>query len=203
MKQVLGLSILVLVIATAGCRPDNPVAPNSDSTALRSGDQSLPAGSAPGYEEAYYDDSTVLINAIELSQHAPAQAQADLYEVVYPIGWESLGVGTPQCNPCDHEGNGIDFTDYHDHVIDSVPSSPGHGEYRTLWHVYVVLPAYNQDATHDAAVSAAYATHLPIRSEAEAEAILDETMPDNSPVAIEVDADIYFLCAVVNPHAAH
>src|SRR5215510_13470943 len=97
----------------------------------------------PGYENAYCDGATVTINAIEVPQHAPLQAQADFYDVVYPIGWESLGIGTPQCAPCDHEGNGIDFTDYHDHILDSIPPSPGHGEYSPLWHVFVVLPAYS------------------------------------------------------------
>jgi hypothetical protein len=203
MKQALGLGILALALISAGCRPDATVAPTADSsTSLsKAGGNSSPEASKPQYENAYYNDTEVLINAIELSQHAPEQAQADLYEVVYPIGWESMNVGNPQCNPCDHEGNGIDFTDYHDHVIDSVPSSPGHGEYRALWHVYVVLPAYNHDSAHDSAVNAAYAAHLPIRSEQEVDAVLGETLQDGSPVATEVDANLYFLCAVVDPHA--
>jgi hypothetical protein len=204
MKQALYLTIVLMVVTAAGCRQDSPVAPVSDtSTSLANAteDHNPSVGGPPGYEDAYYNDTTVLINAIELSQHAPEQAQADFWEVVYPIGWESLNVGPPQCNPCDHEGNGIDFTDYHDHVLDSVPSSPGHGEYRALWHVYLILPAYNQDPTHDNAVSAAYAAHLPMRSEAELNAILGETMPDHSPVAVTIDTDFYFLCAVVNRHA--
>jgi hypothetical protein len=156
----------------------------------------------PGYEDAYYDGSTVTINAIDLPQHAPMVAQADFYEVVYPIGWEQMGLPAPQCNPCDHQGNGIDFTDYHDHVLDSIPSSPAGNDYRALWHVYVVVPAYNQDPTHDAAVNAAYAAHLPITSEDAINQVLGETMPDGSPVAVKIDAQIYFLCAVVSTHAA-
>jgi len=203
------LSILALVLISWGCSQDTPTAPVSSTTSGTASLQGAPGGGASaashgllGYEPAYYDGSTVMINAIELAQHAPAQAQADFYEVVYPIGWESMGIDPPQCNPCDHEGNGIDFTDYHDHILDSVPRSPGHGEYRALWHVYLVLPAYNQDATHDAAVNAAYAAHLPIRSEADVDAVLGETLSDSSPVAVEVDTDFYFLCAVVDAHAA-
>jgi hypothetical protein len=157
---------------------------------------------APGYEEAYVNGRTVTINAIEIQQRAPAQAQADFYEVVYPIGWESLGIQPPQCNPCDHQNDGIDFTDYHDHVLDSAPADPGHGEYRAPWHVYLVMPAYNHDPTHDAAVSQAYVGRLPAKSEAEAEALTQLRLADGSPVAVQVDTHFYFLCAVVSPNAA-
>ena len=160
----------------------------------------------PEYEQAYFNGKTVTINAIEVPQNAPAQAQADLYLVVYPIGWEALGVSPPQCNPCDHEGDGIDFFDFHDHILDSMPANPGHGEFRTLWHVFGVAPAYSfftgGDPAKDDAVGAAYAQYLPARSEAAVDALLDARLPDGSPVAIEVDTDSYFLCAVVNEHAA-
>ena len=160
----------------------------------------------PEYESAYVNGKTVTINAIEVSQNAPAQAQADFYLVVYPIGWEGLGVAPPQCNPCDHEGEGISFDDFHDHVLDSMPSDPGHGEFRTLWHVFAVAPAYSfltgGDPANDAAVGAAYASHLPAKSEAAVDALLGLTLPDGSPIAIEIDTDSYFLCAVVNPRAA-
>jgi len=113
----------------------------------------------PDYEPAYFNGKTVTINAIELSQHAPLQAQADLYLVVYPIDWEELGVAAPQCNPCDHGEDGIGFDDFHDHVLDSIPSDPGHGEFRTLWHVFAVAPAYSfitgGDPANDDAVAAA------------------------------------------------
>jgi hypothetical protein len=160
----------------------------------------------PEYELAYVNDKTVTINAIEVSQNAPHQAQADFYLVVYPIGWEALGVAPPQCNPCDHSGDGITFDDFHDHVLDSMPSDPGHGEYRTLWHVFAVAPAYSfitgGDPANDGAVAAAYASHLPAKSEAAVDALVDSTLPDGSPVAVEIDTDSYFLCAVVNRRAA-
>lgn len=160
------------------------------------------AASEPGYEPAYVNGTTVTINAIEASQRAPEQAQADFYEVVYPIGWQQLGLNPPQCNPCDHEGNGIDFTDYHDHILDSMPSDPGHGEYGTLWHVFLVIPAYNGNAEHDAAINPAYAAHLPTTSEAAVDGLLASTLSDGSPVAIEIDTESYFLGAVVDSHAA-
>jgi len=34
------------------------------------------------------------------------------------------------------------------------------------------------------------------------DAVLGETLDDHSPVAVEVDTEFYFLCAVVNAHAA-
>jgi hypothetical protein len=160
----------------------------------------------PEYEPAYFDGKTVTINAIELPQHAPLQAQADLYLVVYPIGWEALGVDPPQCNPCDHGNDGIGWDDFHDHVLDSIPSDPGHGEFRTLWHVFAVAPAYSfltgGDPANDDAVGAAFASHLPAKSEAAVDALVDLTLPDGSPVAVEIDTNSYFLCSVVNRRAA-
>jgi hypothetical protein len=160
----------------------------------------------PDYEPAYFNGKTVTINAIELPQHAPLQAQADLYLVVYPIDWEELGVAPPQCNPCDHGEDGIGFDDFHDHVLDSIPSDPGHGEFRTLWHVFAVVPAYSfitgGDPANDDAVAAAYASYLPAKSEAAVDALVALTLPDGSPVAVEIDTNSYFLCSVVNRKAA-
>ena len=160
----------------------------------------------PDYEPAYVNGKTVTMNAIELAQNAPLQAQADLYLVIYPIGWEALGVAPPQCNPCDHGGDGIQFDDFHDHVLDSIPSDPGHGEFRTLWHVFAVVPAYSfitgGDPANDDAVAAAYASHLPAKSEAAVDELVDSKLSDGSPVAVEIDTDFYFLCAIVNQHAA-
>jgi hypothetical protein len=156
----------------------------------------------PFYESAYVSGQTVTINAIEVHQGAPLQAQADFYQVVYPIGWQSLGLAAPQCNPCDHDGGGIDFTDFHDHVLDSIPSSPGHGEFSPLWHVFLVLPATTGNASHDAAVNLAYAAQIPTRSEGAVDSLLATTLGDGSPVAIEIDTHFYFLCSVVSANAA-
>ncbi len=160
----------------------------------------------PEYEQAYVADQTVTINAIEVPNKAPLQAQADFYQVVYPIDWQALGLAAPQCNPCDHQGNGIDFTDFHDHVLDSMPSSPGHGEFSPLWHVLLVVPAYSfltgGDPANDAAVEAAYAAHLPLTSEDAVDDLLALRLADGSPVAIEIDTHFYFLCAVVGSSAA-
>lgn len=161
-----------------------------------------PAYAKPGYEKAYVNDRTVTINAIEVPQNPTSHAWADFYEVVYPAGWENMGIGSPQCNPCDHEGNGIDFTDYHDHILDSMPSAPGHGEYSPLWHVFVVVPAYTGDAEHDALVNTAYATYIPTKSEDAVDALLSAQLEDGSPVAIEIDTNFYFICSVVNDNAA-
>jgi hypothetical protein len=78
----------------------------------------------PGYEPVFYNGGVYAVNIIEVPNVASSQAIADFYQVVYPIGWQSLGIGTPQCNPCDHDGGGIDFIDYHDHVLDSIPRVP-------------------------------------------------------------------------------
>jgi len=199
---VVGTFVVGAFVLT-GCSGQSPMRPDSASSTVQSASASPAAAvGGPGYEPAYYGGTTVTINAIELQQRAPAQAQADFYEVVYPDGWQSLGLAPPQCNPCDHEGNGIDPTDYHDHILDSIPSSPGHGEYRALWHVFVVVPNYTGDSGHDAAVTSAYAAQIPTTSEEAVDALVGSTLPDGSPVAIEIDTQFYFLCAVVNRHAA-
>ena len=137
-----------------------------------------------GRKPRLVNGSTVTINAIEAPNKAPQRAQADFYQLVYPIGWQALGLAAPQCNPCDHTGNGIDRTGFHDYVLDSIPSDLGHGEFSPLRHVFLILPDFTGDAAHDAAVSAAYAQALSTTSEA------------------AVDTHHYFLCAVVSANAA-
>jgi hypothetical protein len=159
------------------------------------------AAGKPEYEGAYVGGQTVTINAIEVPNKAPLQAQADFYLVVYPIGWTGPA---PQCNPCDHDGGGIDFIDFHDHVLDSMPSWPGHGEFSPLWHVFAVVPAYSfltgGNPANDAAIGAAYGSHLPLKSEADVDALL-ATSFNGGPLALEMDLHFYFLCAVVSSNA--
>ena len=193
--------MLASALLVGGCSQDTSSIPTAATLAPQPGATVAPTAK-PGYEDAYYDGTTVKINAIEVPNHAPEGAQADLYEVVYPIGWENLNVPPPQCNPCDHQGNGIDFTDYHDHILDSIPSSPGHGEYSPLWHVWVIVPAYGQDQAVNAQISAAIAAQLPITSEEAVNNLLGMHLSNGAPLAVKVDAHLYFLCAVVNPHAA-
>jgi hypothetical protein len=152
----------------------------------------------PGYEQAYAFGATVTINAIEVKQndHVLAHATADLYTVVYPQVARDAGL-VPQCNPCDHNGNGVDPGDYHDHVLDSIPSNPGGGEFSPLWHVFAVVPNYTTDAAHNAAVDAAYLSQLPLKSESAVDAFID------AGYAVEIDTHFYFLCSVVNAHASH
>ncbi|HET9951143.1 MAG TPA: hypothetical protein VFS09_05040 [Candidatus Eisenbacteria bacterium] len=222
MKSAVMLPLLAFTLA-AGCSQSPPTAPRSQTTAAATtpsaglaatattsttattaatGLAAVPNPGKPGYEPAYVNDQTVTINAIEVPNVAPAQAQADFYEVVYPPHWQQAGLDPPQCNPCDHDGNGIDMLDYHDHVLDSMPSSPTGNEYKAPWHVYVVAPALGADADHNAKVEAAYAAHLPAKSESEVEALVAAHLDDGSPVAAEIDTHFYFLCAVVSPNAA-
>jgi len=198
--RILGICVLASVILVAGCSQDNSSIPTAAALNPQPG-QTLAPTAKPGYEDAYYNGNTYTINAIEVPNHAPYGAQADLYEVVYPTDWSSLGIAPPQCNPCDHDHNGIDALDYHDHVLDSVPSNPGHGEFSPLWHVWAVVPAYGQDSGVNAEIDSVYAARLPIESEAGVEDLVDTTLPGGAPVAVKIDAQLYFLCAVVSPNA--
>ena len=142
----------------------------------------------PEYERAYYNGTIVTMNHIELPQNPGvlAHAAADLYAVIYPAN-HALWLSPPLCNPCIHNGNPI----YHDHVLDSIPSDPGHGEFNPLWHVFVIRPANSLPAT-----LAAYAARLPMTSETAVDAAIA------AGVAQETDTGSYFLCSIVNAHAA-
>jgi len=147
-----------------------------------------PVSGRPEYELAYYNGTIVTMNHIEVPQNpaALAHAAADLYAVIYPAD-HALWPSPPLCDPCVHNGNPI----YHDHVLDSIPSDPGHGEFNALWHVFLIRPANSLPATQ-----AAYAARLPMTSEAAVDAAVA------AGVAQEIDTGTYFLCSIVNAHAA-
>lgn len=217
--RILASSLAIGCLILTGCGKPAPTQPSSTApsnlqTTTTSLDRSTlpdpavapaparPAPGRPGYEEAYANGQTYLINAIEVPGNVPEQGQADFYEVVYPQGWQNLGIGTPQCNPCDHDHNGIDAEDYHDHILDSVPSSPGGNAYKAPWHVWVVVPNYTSDSAHNSDVTTAYAAHIPTKSEDAVNDLLAETLPDGSHIAVKINTNFYFLCAVVSPNAA-
>ena len=164
-------------------------------------------GGPPGYEQAYVNDGVVWINAIEVPQNPTDKAQADFYEVVYPFDpatgqelseyWPS----DPQCDPCDHEGNGITPDDFHDHVLDSRPSNPTGHEYNALWRVYLIMPNYTEDPDHNTAVNTMLKSLLPAKSEDAVNALLS-TEVDGIPLAVKIDIHFYFICAVVGEGAA-
>jgi hypothetical protein len=194
---------LVFTAFAAGCTAArSPAGPSPGPTAgdLATGIQFSAAASPasgkaagkPEYGLAYYNGLTVTMNEIDVPQNPNAleHAAADLYAVIYPPN-HALWPSPPQCNPCDHNGNGDDLPDFHDHVLDSIPGSPGHGEFNALWHVFVILPADFSPATQ-----AAYAARLPMTSEAAVDAAIA------AGVAREVDTGGYFLCSIVNEHAA-
>ena len=212
-KALIALTIVSVLLAASfitSCSKNPVNSSQSLSSASLSGTgmsmSPLAVGGPPGYEEAYVGDTTVLINAIEVKQNPTSKAQADFYEVVYPFdpatgqeltnSWPSM----PQCNPCDHQGNGITPDDFHDHVLDSRPSDPGHGEYNALWAVYVIMPNYTASADHNAAVNAALNSMLPAKSEDAVNAIL-ATQVDGMPIANKIDTHFYFICDVVSSHA--
>jgi hypothetical protein len=190
--------VAVAGLAVAGCSSQNPARPDTGASTAQTTSSGAPSAGGsitstpsgkPGYEPAYYNETTVTINAIEVPQNTGplTNATADFYEVVYPSD-HALWPSNPQCNPCDHDGNGIDMQDFHDHVLDSIPSNPGHGEYAPLWRVWAVVPLPGKDA--------AYAALLPINSEAKIDAAVAAGL------ATKIDTGFYFICAVVSPNAA-
>ena len=153
----------------------------------------------PDQEAAYFDGQTVRISAdLGIPQRVPANVTGNVYLVVYPIGFQDLGVSAPQCDPCDHLGDGITFDDFHDHVLDSVPTVPG---YTALKHVSAILPNYSflsggNDPVRDAAISQAYAAFLPATSVDAVNELLSATAPDGTPLAVRNDLGIYIRLSV-------
>ena len=168
--------------ASSGAVPVAPMSPLTGAT----------VSGRPEYELAYYNGTIVTMNHIAVPQNpgALAHAAADLYAVFYPAN-HALWPSPPLCNPCDHPGLPGDPRNYHDHVLDSIPSDPGHGEFNALWHVFAIRPANSLPAT-----LAAYAARLPMTSEAAVDAAIA------AGVAQEIDTGSYFLCSIVNAHAA-
>jgi len=197
------VAVVVGALFVVGCaETSSPTSPSSSissaSSAVPSSSVAVPlakgalsaadASGRPAYERAYYNGTIVTMNHIEVPQNpgALAHAAADLYAVIYPTD-HALWPSPPLCNPCVHNGNPI----YHDHVLDSIPSDPGHGEFNALWHVFVIRPANSLPATQ-----AAYAARLPMTSEAAVDAAIA------AGVAQEIDTGGYFLCSIVDAHAA-
>jgi len=191
------LALVVPAIFAIGCtQSSSPTMPASsaadaaiDSAARIAASETVPRSAGrPEYELAYYNGTIVTMNHIEVPQNPGplAHAAADLYAVIYPANY-ALWPSPPLCNPCVHNGTAI----YHDHVLDSIPSDPGHGEFNPLWHVFVIRPANALPATQ-----AAYAARLPMTSEVAVDAAIA------AGVAVEVDTGSYFVCSIVNEHAA-
>lgn len=196
-SSLLTVAAVVGTVFIAGCAqtpsPANPSStPSGAIAAVSVPDGALSAadvvGGGPAYERAYYNGTIVTMNHIEVPQnpHALAHAAADLYAVIYPAN-HALWPSPPLCNPCVHNGNPI----FHDHVLDSIPGDPGHGEFNPLWHVFVIRPANATLATQ-----MAYAARLPMTSEDDVNAAIA------AGVASKTDTNGYFLCAIVNDHAA-
>jgi hypothetical protein len=174
-KLVLVLTLLAGLLGWSGTAVANPPPPQT--------------------EPAYYNGSSYTMIIFDIPQNPGVleHATADLYAVLYPPALlpalAAKGV-VPQCDPCTHNG----VTSFHDHVIDSIPST-GHGDYSPIWLRHKIVPNYT-GPTHDAAVNAAYLADLPLKSEAAVLAFVAAGF------AREVDVGTYFICAVVSPNVA-
>lgn len=207
-KPLIAIAIALVLLASAiiiSCS-QNPIGTSQSASMAGVSDKVATFGGPPGYEDAYVGGMTVRINAIEVKQNPTDRAQADFYEVVYPFDpatgqelpdyWPS----EPQCDPCDHQGNGITPDDFHDHVLDSRPSDPGHGEYNALWRVYLIMPNYTDSEEHNTAVNEKLQSLLPATSEDAVNNLL-ATEVDGVPLANKINIHFYFICAVVGEHA--
>jgi hypothetical protein len=153
------------------------------------------------FEGAYADGDLFTIGITPPTTSAkPLEDQLSLFLVVYPNGFETLGIGDPICNPCDHGGNGIDPTDFHDHVLTGIGEPPRGGRNAPVFHLFMVHPAYTGNAAHDASVTAAYAGRLPAKSSAAVAALLAAKLNDGSPVSNIADLNLQLTAPVIKKH---
>jgi hypothetical protein len=146
---------------------------------------------AAPFQPGYLRGRTVVYQPSAVPQEPVPDRVLTLYEVEYPAGWQDL-TARPQCTYCDHNGNGEDAWDYHDHVLADRPSRADNAAGEVYWHVQHVRPAPAGDPARDAEVARAYAALLPARSEREARALLRATLDDGTPLAEVVDTGFFF-----------
>jgi hypothetical protein len=120
--------------------------------------------------------------------HLPARRICLRGPAQVPLGFQTLEVWESK-EHYDRANTDIVFPLMRELAGDQPPT--GHGEFNPLWHVFLIVPS-----SFDEATETAYATHLPVRSEADVDKLLDTGL------ATEIDTHFYFLCSVVNGHAA-
>jgi len=153
-------------------------------------------------EGAYAEGDLITIGiTAPTTSTEPLESQFTLFLVVYPNGFESLGIGPPLCNPCDHGGNGIDPTDFHDHTLSGLPQNHAGGRHNApVFHLFQVLPAYTGNQAHDASVTLAYASRLPAKSNAAVAALLSAKLNDGSAVATLSDLNLQLTAPEIRQH---
>jgi hypothetical protein len=139
---------------------------------------------------------------VNFEQRGPASKGIDeakvmtLYEVEYPTGWEDL-LARPLCNYCDHNGDGENAWDYHDHVLSVLPNKEDNKLGEVYWHVLHILPAYTGRAAKDAEIIATYAAQLPVQSGEAARKLLETKLADGTPIATFVDTNYVFTAPLI------
>lgn len=151
---------------------------------------------AATFQPGYLRGRTVIYQPSSAPQEPVPDTLLTLYEVEYPTGWQDL-TARPLCTYCDHNGNGQDAWDYHDHVMADRPARADNAAGEVYWSVEHVRPAATGDAGRDAEVARAYADLLPARSEREVRALLGATLEDGTPLAEVVDTGFFFRGPIV------
>jgi hypothetical protein len=183
---------LALVAATASAAPAAPAA--------GSGHPGHSAGPTPAdrppavdhgretFQPGYLDGRAVVYRP---GAPAPDAQILPLYQVRYPDRWWER-TARPQCDYCDHAGDGADASDFHDHLLGRRPDPAANAAGRVTWQVSDVVPGYTGEARTDAAVTEAYAAYLPVRSIRELRRLLAARTADGTAVARVVDTGIVF-----------
>jgi hypothetical protein len=144
------------------------------------------------FQPAYLDNRLVqFTNLGAAPKGIPANKIRTIYETEYPTGWQEL-LARPLCDYCDHFGDGENAWDYHDHILDGLPSQADNDAKTVYWNVIHIHPAYTKDAAKDAQISQAYAALLPAQSVSAVKKLLAAKLSDGSLIATPMDLKYVF-----------
>jgi len=159
---------------------------------------------AVDYAHERFQPAYLAGRVVQFEQRGPSPDGMDqsdiqvLYEVEYPNGWRER-LARPLCTYCDHNGDGENAWDYHDHVLDALPDREQNDAGEVYWHVLHVLPAYIGEPSKDAEISAAYAEKLPAQSGEAVRDLIGSTLADGTPIAEVIDTHYVFTAPLIRP----
>ncbi|MEM8752993.1 MAG: hypothetical protein AAGF90_08460, partial [Pseudomonadota bacterium] len=89
------------------------------ATALLAVAAALAPAGADAAEFPVYLDGAKLTQSVAGAdgQDAADGERSVFYQIAYPKDWRDRGLAPPICDPCDHAGDGVTWTDHHDHLM--------------------------------------------------------------------------------------
>jgi hypothetical protein len=132
-------------------------APTDDASPVAGASTGFTDHATEPFQTAYLDGGGVVFEQQGPSPDGAAADANPLYEVEYPAGWQAV-LPRPICDYCDHNGDGENAWDYHDHVLGAAPDAEARASGEVFWLVTHVRPVTTGDARTDEAIAEARPT---------------------------------------------